>query len=191
MNLRKPSLEFEHEYEVEILTELPSGDIERFYFPGGSNAGGPDGLLVRVTHPKRAAWLGVFEFGVRGMEAVSSVMSCPDPRSLLVVASGLGVAVRCAEPTIYQRLPVFPIVGIRVERVRRMILIHDYTTVAAIGEGGLIWRTNRLSWDGIKLNDIEGDSLVGVASDPTGGKSVAFRIDLLSGTHSGGTGPDS
>lgn len=69
-------LVFSHEYEVELVAELPGGSGgRRFYYPGAKDAGGSDGLLLGVTPSFGAPWLGIF--ALEDVAGLSGVFSGP------------------------------------------------------------------------------------------------------------------
>jgi hypothetical protein len=57
-------LAFPHDYECELLDELPGGgSAPRHFFPGDRSAG-QDGLNVKVEPRAHPAWIGTFASGV-------------------------------------------------------------------------------------------------------------------------------
>jgi hypothetical protein len=71
-----------------------------------------------------------------------------------------------------------------------LLLVSDYTTVAAFAAQGLKWRTQRLSWDGVDLGLVEGTWINGFGWDPTRHGKIGLEINLESGEHRGGVSPD-
>jgi hypothetical protein len=88
---------FPHRYQADLLDELPGGNaIPTFYFPGVSQKGGPDGLLVSIRPNEAQPWLGIFAFG--GYGPITVLSSTPDPDILLVVSRGAGYYIRADDP---------------------------------------------------------------------------------------------
>ena len=69
------------------------------------------------------------------------------------------------------------------------MLFHDYTEVVAYGENGLVWETERLSWDGIEIQEVSESEVIGQGWDATSEKHVEFRVNLGNGCHQGGAAP--
>jgi hypothetical protein len=181
---------FPHNYSVEVIRELPPADKPRpFYYPGGPAAeGGRDGLLVAVRSPGRPPWIGVFAYGKVGA-GKAVIASSPDLNTLCVVSAGQAYFVRADEPTIWSTSPVFPIADFRPLPEKWIILLVDDTTIGAFGPSGMIWRTKRLSWDGVSITSIGDEHLEGEAWDPTSTERPKFRVDLSTGEHRGGSTP--
>src|SRR5687767_14415310 len=99
---------FERDFDCEQLRELPAGALPRYY-PGGTPEGGRDGLIVQVWPRTSVSWLGVFGFGDFGSKGKNGLYTCPDPKTLCVVARGQGYTVRVDEPIKYEIMNVHPI----------------------------------------------------------------------------------
>lgn len=64
--------------------------------------------------------------------------------------------------------------------------VRGAISITALDESGLRWQTDRLSIDGIRLDEVEGCRLAGVA-DPDDSEPRDFVVDLDTGRHEGGT----
>ena len=184
-------LAFPHDYDVELLDDLPGGSQveEQLYFPSNRASEGKDGIAVRVKPSKGAQWIGIFSFGTPSAQGLKGVFSCPDSKSLLVVSAGRGYFVRSDKPGLWLNAPCFPITDVRPVVDRGLLIFADRTTVAAWDKRGLLWRTPRIAWDEVKITEIDGEFLHGKASDPTVGP-VDFQVNLKTGAHEGGSTPD-
>jgi hypothetical protein len=184
-------LTLHHKYEVELEIELPTGLREgerRYYYPGASEEGGRDGLAVRVIPYEGLPWIGIFAPGYP--EARTGVFSCPDGKSICVVSSGQAYIVRTDAPHKWEKAPAFPVWDVRVVLERNLLVLADFTILTAYGPEGLTWTTARLSWDGLEITEISGDSIRGLAWDSPQGRNVEFVVDLQSGRHIGGSSPE-
>lgn|SRR5689334_3586138 len=179
---------FPRSYEVDIVRDLPNTSMRRVYFPGGSELSGRDGLVVSVRPFSGPRWFGVFGFGGGGMTALSST---PDINTLLVVSQGAGYFVKADNPEWWRETDhVFPVIGLHAVPALGRIVLHDHTTVAAFGAGRILWRTGRLSFDGIVIHRIGADYIDGEGWDPTSGVAPTFRINTMTGEYQGGANPD-
>lgn len=176
---------FPHNYDVEVLEELPGRAIPRFYFPGANPLGGSDGLLVLVNPPGGNGWLGVFAFGGYG-HGLTMVSSTPDESTLCVVSDGAGYLVRADKPSCWLDAPVVPVVEVRPLPDQEMLLMVGFNVIGAVGQAGLLWRTGTLSYDGICLTSVGEKYIEGEGWDPTSAKRPKFKVDLLTGVHEGG-----
>ena len=182
-------LAFEHNYSAAVLNEFPSGEARVLYYPGASNQGGRDGMAVAVTPQDRNKWIGVFAFGAFGA-SITAISSTPDPGTMCVVSKGAGYLIKPNKPEQWSDIPIVPITYLKPMPEHRMILLADYTSIAALGAEGLIWRTQRLSWDGISISRITTEHIEGEGWDPTTTRRPAFRVSLATGESSGGSSPE-
>ena len=172
---------FERDFDSESLQELPSDGLPRFYYPGGNPKGGHDGLIVNVCPRTSVHWLGVFAFGGFLSKSKSGLYTWPDPKVLCVVARAQGYTVRVDEPRNYEIINVHPITDVISVASRRLVVFANYTELVAYGESGVVWVSDRLSWDGFTVTAVT-DELVEVTKwDPSVEKEVRFRVDLRNG----------
>lgn len=178
---------FEMRYTVEVVEDLsPEHESERLFFPGAARQGGGDGVSVRVgSH--HGAWTGTFAFGYPTPESLTRVLSFPSPDHLCVVSRGAGYVVRAADPTDWYEIEAFPIFDARPVVERDLLLFSDFTTVVAYGPNGLVWKTERMSWDGLRIAAASGDYAWARAWD--GSREVSVRVDLRDGSAEGGVAP--
>ncbi len=181
---------FAHEYEFEVLMEFPPHEHERRYYYPGAAAGGSDGLIVRVTPLRGSSWIGVFAFGSRFETLMTGVFTHPDPGLLCVVSRGAGYFVKANAPENCTVIDVVPITTVKQVAEKPLLLFADFTCLSAYGKDGRIWRTRRLSWDGIEISTIDDQSVCGKGSDPTSAQAVPFCVNLTTGEASGGSAPE-
>lgn len=175
---------FPHVYEARLLPGLPAGEVPNVLnFPSSR---GRDGTLVAVCSRGAPDWVGVFAFGGTGLTAL---FSTPDPRALLVVSRGAGYHVQVGNPPTVTGLRFFPILDARPVPERNLIILVSHTRIAAIGPNGLLWRTQRISWDGISITAIGRQYIEGESWDPKTSVRPGFRVDIDSGEHTGGSHP--
>jgi hypothetical protein len=182
-------LMFPHDYEVELAEELPPGPgrVKQIYFPGGSDRGGRDGILLEVIPTGAARWIGIFARRQIYSGDRSGVFSCPDRRSLCVVSAGRGYIVRADDPRVWQEVPCEPIDDVVLSREAGLILFTDFDHLIAYGPDGLAWETERTSWDGLWVTEVTREHVRGVAWDPFVEREVEFLVDTRTGRHEGGS----
>jgi hypothetical protein len=177
-------LPFPHHYKVEVAVELPSGpnSAKILFFPGGTENGGHDGVLVKVTpRGKDRPWFGIFSFGDLRGKTISGVFSCPKEDVLCVVAAGRGYMVSVNTPTETCEVPAFPITNVWPAMERALILFADFTKLVAFGRNGLTWTSKRLSWDGIEIVSVDAKYARGKGWDPSRSTVIEFTLDLSDG----------
>jgi hypothetical protein len=179
--------DFEMEYVVEVVAELsPENESDRLFFPAFAREGGGDGVSVRVRS-NTDAWTGTFAFGYPSSESLTRVLSFPSRDHLCVVSRGAGYVVRAADPEDWYRVETFPIFDARPVVDRGLLLFSDFTTIAAYGPRGLVWKTERISWDGLRISATNAGYAWARAWN--GNREVSVRVDLRDGSAEGGVAP--
>lgn len=177
-------------YKAEVIQELPGQGVKQYYFPGGDQSGGGDGLLVRVYPQTGGTWVGVFKYGYPSPNTLSGVFKWPDPDLMCVVSKGRGYVVNVHDPSRYSVISAFPITAMAPIPEKGLVIFCDFLKVVAYSSKGLVWETPRLSWDGLKLVDATPDVVIGEAWDAATDQWVPFSIDVETGKHQGGASPE-
>jgi hypothetical protein len=170
-------LAFPHSYEVEELRELPGTgrfDVPLIYFPRPDARPERDGLWLKVHAADSGSWVGVFEFGY-GPQAVSRVVSTPDPDRACVVSRGAAYIVKAGEPDVWEEIPIFPVLDLRLISEHHLLVFADFTSLAAYGRTGLAWQSPRLCMDELKILRVTPDTIEGV------GYESRFLVDIRTG----------
>jgi hypothetical protein len=175
-------------YEAELLFELPP-DMMRFYYPGADRESGKDGLALKISPQSAGQWVGIFAFGYPSPQVKSGIYSCPDERTLCVVAQGRGYLVRTDDPTTWEQIRAYPIINVHPVSRNNLIVFADFTRLTAYGPAGLLWQTDELSWDSVKISKVADDLIHGFGWDAPAGKYVPFTVVLQTGHHEGGASP--
>lgn len=182
---------FPRNYEAKILESAPlAHPLEKLHhYPVELEEGDRNGAYLRVVPQKGAAWNGFFALGFESDQVMSALCSCPDPDSFCAVVGGYAYVVKATDPTSWFRLEQRPVTELRALSEQALLLFTGFTTISAVGRTGLAWTTERLSWEGITVNDISGGKLRGLGWDAFTDKQVPFEVDLQTGNHSGGARP--
>lgn len=142
-----------------------------------------EGFVVEFSPQGSQKWIGNFQPGLGGID---DVVEHIDGNHIIVIAGGQAYVI---DPK--TRLLVNDFGG-QIEYVDsilelQMLLFGNGLWFEAIGERGFIWRTRRLSWDGMRAIRQEGISLSGEGYDPMTDSWVSFTVDLTSGDAKGGS----
>ncbi len=181
---------FERNYEAEVLGELPSSKARVLYYPGASDRGGRDGLLLAIVPHNADEWIGVFAFGGFG-GSITAITSTPSRDSLCVVSKGAAYLVNVRQPEKWSEVPIVPVTYLQPLPEKGIIVLADHIRIGALGKDGLIWRTRDLSWDGILISQIGPEYIEGEGWNPTTTIRPAFRVNLATGDATGGSSPES
>jgi hypothetical protein len=182
---------FAHHYQARILDGPPPvHPIEKLYhFPMELEEGDRAGTYVRVVPQHGPAWSGFFALGFDSEQVVSAICACPDPDSVCVVAGGYAYVVNVTGPKRWFQVEQRPVVDLRVVPAAELILFAGFTSITAVGNTGIAWQTERLSWEGVRITSVDEVKLHGFGWDVLSDKEVAFEVDLESGKHQGGSRP--
>ena len=182
---------FPHNYEVRILGEAPPvHPIERLYhYPVELEEGDRNGAYLRVIPKGGAAWAGFFAQGFDSDQVISEVCSTPNPDSFCAVVGGYAYLMQAGDPRQWSRIEQKPVVDLRVLSQHGLLLFVGFTLITAVGATGVLWTTERLTWEGLTIADIKGDTLQGSGWDAIADKEVPFEVDLRTGKHTGGARP--
>jgi hypothetical protein len=182
---------FPRNYEVRILEAAPPvHPVEKLYhYPVELEEGDRSGAYVRVIPQSGPVWAGFFALGFDSDQVVNQVCSTPDPGRFCVVVGGYAYVVNSSDPADWLRIEQSPVVDLRILTQQGLVLFAGFTSITALGSSGILWTTKRLSWEGLTINEISGDKLIGHGWDAIADKEVPFEVDLKTGQHIGGARP--
>jgi hypothetical protein len=81
------------------------------------------------------------------------------------------------------------VVDLRVLSHQGLLLFAGFTSITALGNSGIAWTTDRLTWEGLTITAIDRGKLHGHGWDALADKEVPFTVDLKTGKHTGGARP--
>jgi hypothetical protein len=182
---------FPRNYELRILEATPPvHPVEKLYhYPVELEEGDRSGAYVRVIPQNGPAWVGFFALGFDSDQVVSQLCSTPDAESFCVVVGGYAYVVKAGNPAQWLRVEQSPVVDLRVLLQQGLLLFTGFTSITALGSSGIVWTTGRLTWEGLTINSIDGDKLLGQGWDALADKEAPFEVDLKTGKHTGGARP--
>ena len=182
---------FRRNYEIRILEAAPPvHPVEKLYhYPLKLEEGDRNGVYLRVTPKAGSAWVGFFAQGFDSDQVVSEVCSSPDPESFCAVVGGYAYIVKVDSPAQWLRIEQRPVVDLRVLTQQGLLLFAGFTSITAVNASGIAWTTERLTWEGLTITEISGDTLRGRGWDALGDKEAPFEVDLKTGQHTGGAKP--
>jgi hypothetical protein len=175
---------YPHSYEIEELRDIPGSgglNVPLFYIPKPKGRLEHDGLWLKFHAARAKTWVGVFAYGYPSPPAFSRVFSSPDLDKAYVVANGRGFLVTPSAPEKCEVLAALPVLEVRSIPEHKMFVFADFTRLAAYGSSGLVWRSPRLCWDGLKITTVTRDTIEGTGYDPTAPGRSRFLVDLRTG----------
>jgi len=100
-----------------------------------------------------------------------------------VVSKGAAYIVKVDNPEIWEEIPLMPVLDVQLVPGDNLLILSDFTRLAACGSSGLIWRSPRVCWDGLKILEVSRDTVEGIGYDPTNSitHESRFVVDLKTG----------
>jgi hypothetical protein len=108
-----------------------------------------------------------------------------------VVVGGYAYVVNVTDPTIWFQVEQRPVVDLRAVAKAELLLFTGFTSATAVGKTGIVWQSERLSWEGVRITTVESGKLHGFGWDVMSDQEVPFEVDLKTGKHTGGARPGS
>lgn len=161
--------------------DLPPGVPSRvFYYPGADATGGRDGIILEVDPPEMERWTGVFARGLGG-DPARSVLTLPGGERFLVACNGAGYIVHAEDPNDWAEVACTPVRGVLPVPAYDLVLVWDFTTLAAYDRDGLRWQTDRLVWDWLSILDISEGYVLAQGFNAPMDRDDQFRVEISSG----------
>jgi hypothetical protein len=159
------------------LPGLPGEGDPPVQFSASGRSTHSEGTVVEFFPGTAQSWVGNFQVGIGNCQEVIEQAD-----AILVIAGGQGYVV---DPVARTQLETFGGQIIDVIAVPDGIVVSDGVRLEKIREGRVAWTSSRVSWDGIRRVQVEGDRLVGEAWSYLD-TWHAFTVDLADGLTTGG-----
>jgi hypothetical protein len=177
---------FPHSYSVESISNLPGNgrlEIPLEDIPRPKSRAEHDGLWVLIRPASGKSWVGIFAFGYEEPPATSRIVT-PDPDRVCIISPGAAYIVQADDPSTYQQIPVLPVLDVRSIPEHRLLVLADFTRMAAFGRNGILWTSPQVRWDELKILNVTAERIEGVGYDPTnlGGSAQShFAVETKTG----------
>jgi hypothetical protein len=179
---------FEHAWEAEILASRPLIlPARQFVYPAQVEEV-ERGALEIMIRPFGAAlpFLATCALGFAGPAVPSGVWACPDPAWLCAVAGGYAYLVDTRDPGRWEQVVYRPVIAVTPVAEHDLLIFSSFHSLLAWGRSGKAWQTSRLSWDGLHITGIRGETLFGLGWDLSTDRELEFEVNLNTGEHRGG-----
>jgi hypothetical protein len=173
--------------KFEILDGLPPYGPLPLQFSSTGQGMHCEGLVVKFLPGEAEEWVGNFQLGLTSFR---KVLAHPNQKHVVVVAGGKAYVV---DPATRKLVTTFrgSIETATEVPTLKAILFSNGLWFELLGEGGLVWKTRRLSWDGMRNIEVGVLHVIGEGwrFDDTWHE---FSLDLSSGEATGGAydGPE-
>jgi hypothetical protein len=185
---------FPHSWQAEVLKAPPLiAPARQFTYPkqiAGEEDALARGALQLLIHPAAGGTLlATCALGFTDPTMPTGVHACPNPDELCAVAGGYAYIIDTLDPVRSTHISLKPVVDVRELSSHNLLLFVGFHNISTWGANGSAWHTQRLSWEGIRITGIDGDTLHGMGWNMLSDKDVPFTIDLRTGLHRGGGYP--
>ena len=186
-----PEERFARDWTAEILTKAPLiAPARQFIYPqqiaGEEDALARGALQLLVRPTVGGTFLATCALGFTDPSMQTSVFACPDPQQICAVAGGYAYVIDTTKPERCTHVALKPVVEVRPLVTHDLLLFVGFHSMLAWGRNGLLWESARLSWEGVRITNIEGNALHGVGWNLLTDREVGFSLNLLTGLHQGG-----
>jgi len=180
---RTINLAFPHSWQAEILPKRPLIRPLRCYtYPREAEEVERGALEVMVDPSgKGPKFLATFAMGFADPAAPTGVWSCPNPDELCAVSGGYAYIVNTLEPASFTHIVFRPVFQPLPLPARNLLVFAGHQALLAWGPSGQAWQTRRLSSEGIRVTEMQGDKLYGFGWDLLRDCEVPFIVNLRTG----------
>lgn len=182
---------FSRTWSAELLHKPPLIAPARQYLypqhiPGEEDALQRGALRFIVKPATGGSFLATCALGFRDPSLPSGLWSCPHAEDLLALAGGYAYRIATSTPEKAELMEQRPVTTVLAVPSHHLILLAGFHDMLALGTEGTLWRSARLSWEGIQLNEVRGNLLHGSGWDMFSDTDKPFELDLRTGAHIGG-----
>jgi hypothetical protein len=178
---------FPAEWTVEVLTTRPMILPRRhFIYPVAVEEVERGALELMVRPAEGEPFLATCALGFASRAVPTGVWSCPDPAMVCALAGGYGYMIDSRAPEQWQQLAYRPVTEVRTLPEAGLLVFVSFHSLEAWGAAGRLWRTARLSWEGVRLGEATPTELRGWGWDMRTDAEMEFVVELATGRHRGG-----
>lgn len=180
-------LSFTATWTAEVLTGRPLILPRRhFVYPAVVDEIERGALELMVQPAGHALFLATCALGFASPAVPTGVWSCPDPAMLCAIAGGYAYVIDSRAPEHWQQVEYRPVTEVRALPDAGLLIFASFHSLEAWGVTGRLWRTARLSWEGIRIGETSARELHGWGWDMRTDTEMEFVVDLTTGEHTGG-----
>ena len=180
---------FPHAWKAEILPARPLILPQRqFVYPVLVEEVERGAMEVLIHPPENGTlpFLATCALGFAGPQVPTGVWSCPDPSTICVAAGGYVYLIDTRAPARWEQVAYRPVTEIRAVAEHGLLVFAGFQAILAWNREGKAWQTQRLSWDGVRITEVRGGTLLGLGWDMMSDRELEFAVDLTNGEHTGG-----
>lgn len=186
----RPETTFPHNWQVEILEAPPLiAPAQHYIYPQAVEEVERGALQIYFrSRPGGETAMATFALGFADSSLPHGVWSCPNPRQMCAIAGGYAYVIDVDSPEHWMQIPYRPVTWVDAAPEHKLLLFASFHRLWALGVEGKAWETKRLSWEGLRVTEIDGRHLHGFGWELDTDTEVPFTVNLTTGDHTGGGG---
>ena len=178
---------FPHNWQAEILPTRPLILPQRcFVYPLQVEEVERGALEVLIQPAGQSQFLATCALGFASPQVPTGVWTSPDPSLICIAAGGYVYLIDTREPARWRQVEHRPVTAIYPVPSHGLLLFASFHAIEAWRGEEKAWQTDRLSWDGVRITRVEGNTLLGTGWDMLTDRELDFAVDLHTGKHQGG-----
>ena len=177
------ALDWPRSFEVEALAvDGPPGAPVYEFWPRSTENHATVGFVV---YPQAGEpWVGRFGRGRMQARLGSILTNGPHQDWVTVAVGGTAYLVDTTDPSRWQRLPVDPVMDVRASVDLGIVVVADFVALSAFGLNGLLWETERLAYDGLRIDSVDATGIRGVGWNAPDDRLLPLAVDPKTGSAS-------
>ncbi|MGA2650437.1 MAG: hypothetical protein ABSF28_07930 [Terracidiphilus sp.] len=178
---------FPHHWRAEILPARPLIlPTRHFVYPGQAEEveRGALEVLVRPCEDSSSSlqeFLATCALGFRDPAVPTGLWSCPNPEEICAVSGGYAYIISTTNPERFTMISFRPVLDVRGAPEQNLLLFVGHYSIIAWGAKGQAWQSEKLSSEGLTLEEVSGPILRGLGWDLMTDKEIPFALDLKTG----------
>jgi hypothetical protein len=175
---------FPHNWHAEILAARPLIlPTHHFVYPAQAEEveRGALEVLVRPCAESSQEFLATCALGFRDPAVPTGLWSCPNPEEICAVSGGYAYIISTTNPERFTMISFRPVLDVRAAVEQNLLLFVGHHSIIAWGVEGQAWQSEKLSSEGLTLEEVSGPVLHGLGWDLMTDKEIPFALDLKTG----------
>jgi hypothetical protein len=181
-------LDWPRSYDVEPLGSTRPAGAREVPFPRAATAEHHKAARFVVTPFDGEPWVGAFAypFAYRRMRGLleTTVTNGPADDWLTVAAGGKAYVVNAHDPADWVDVDVDPVMDVRASVELGLVVFADFITLTAYNAEGECWVSDRVAWDGLRIDRLDASGIYGVGWSAPANRLLPFIVDPATGVAS-------
>lgn len=162
-----PALHFVYPRQAE---EVERGALEVLVRPDASD-----------SSSSSREFLATCALGFRDPAVPTGLWSCPNPEEICAISGGYAYIISTTNPERFTMISYRPVLNVLAALEHNLLLFVGHHSIIAWGADGQAWQSEKLSSEGLTLEEVNGPVLRGLGWDLMTDKEIPFALDMKTG----------